>query len=315
MTYLYKITKEKYRVMRQKNCFWEGKISKIATLENIKFEKLTRFTFGGNIVYSIDGKLVVKLFPSYVNDEFVQEKKVLEHLNRQKLSVEIPKLITTGQFEGWNYIIMSELKGTLLIDLFDSLTKIEKEQIAADLGKLIKEVHRSTESINKEDLDSWNYFLAEQFEKLKEHHKNAGIRDELYEQLIDYVDAKSIQQTDKLVLLTGEYTPFNLIMNNENGLWKISGLIDFADCFVGNAKYDLLGPIAFMFFPTKGLNRIFLESYGFKKEDLNESFQKELLTFLLLHRFSNISYYQEKLEAAKEAKSFEELKDIFFNVE
>lgn len=313
MTYLYKITREKYRVMKDKNCFWEGKIKNIASLEKLEYENVRRFTYGGNIVFSVDGKLVIKLFPAYVNDEFIKEKAVLEHLNKQRLSVEIPKIYSTGQFEGWNYIIMSELKGTLLIDIFDTLTLEEKAEIARDLGKLINEVHRSTVTDDKNEQLAWNHFIKGQFENLVDHHKQNELNENLQTQLSDYVNEETLKSTNQLVLLTGEYTPFNLIMNKENGMWKFTGLIDFADCFVGNSKYDLLGPIAFMFYPNKGLNRIFLESYGYKPEECNDELQKELMTYLLLHRFSNIHYYQEKSESAKIAKSLVELEKIIFN--
>ncbi|PGS52270.1 phosphotransferase [Bacillus sp. AFS041924] len=313
MTYLYKITKEKYKIMRGKNCFWEGKIQKICRLENIKFEKLTRFSYGGNIVFSADGQIVIKLYPSYVNDEFIMEKKVLEFLNDQTLSVNIPQLISTGQFEGWNYLIMSELKGTLLIDIFDELSLEEKKQIAFDLGKIIREIHDATISTKQEDYDHWHQFLTNQLVKLSTHHKNNGMNEALFSQLPSYVDSRTLRGNEQIALLTGEYTPFNLIMNKVDGMWKFTGLIDFADCFLGNSKYDLLGPIAFMFYPHEGLNKIFLESYGYTHIELNEELQKELMTLLLLHRFSNISFYQEKSEAAKVAVSLKELENIFFN--
>ncbi|GGI15192.1 aminoglycoside phosphotransferase family protein [Gottfriedia solisilvae] len=315
MTYLNKITKEKYRIMKDKNCYWEGKIKKIASNEKLEYNNLTRFTYGGNIVFSVDGKLVIKLFPAYVNDEFIKEKAVLEHLNQQQLSVEIPKIHSTGQFEGWNYIIMTELKGTLLIDIFDILSIEEKAQIAKDLGELIKEVHSATITSDNNEQTAWNHFMNAQYENLAKHHKQNELNEHFQNQLSEYVKLETLKSSNQLVLLTGEYTPFNLIMNKENGMWKFTGLIDFADCFVGNSTYDLLGPIAFMFYPNKGLNRMFLESYGYKPEELNDGFQKELLTYLLLHRFSNISYYQQKSESAKNAQSFEELEKIIFNFE
>lgn len=315
MTYLNKITKEKYRIMKDKNCYWEGKIKKIASNEKLEYDNLKRFTYGGNIVFSVDGKLVIKLFPAYVNDEFIKEKAVLEHLNQQQLSVEIPKIHSIGQFEGWNYIIMTELKGTLLIDIFDSLSFEEKSEIAKDLGKLIKEVHSSTVSGDKNEQSKWNHFLNEQYETLTKHHKQNELGNVFQIQLSEYVKLESLKSSNQYVLLTGEYTPFNLIMNKENGMWKFTGLIDFADCFVGNSTYDLLGPIAFMFYPNNGLNRMFLESYGYKPEELNDGFQKELMTYLLLHRFSNIPYYQQKSDSAMNAKSLEELEKIIFNFE
>ncbi|PEJ60694.1 hypothetical protein CN692_00970 [Bacillus sp. AFS002410] len=313
MTYLYKITKDKYKIMRGKNCFWEGKISKICDLEKIDYKRLTRFSYGGNIVFSVDGRSVIKLYPSYVNDEFVKEKQVLEFLNARTFSVDLPQIITTGQFEGWNYLIMSELKGTLLIDIFDELSLEEKKQIAFDLGKIIREIHEATITSRQEDYEHWNQFLSNQLQQLEIHHRNNGMNEGLCSQLQSYVVRKTFRDNEQTVLLTGEYTPFNLIMNKVDGMWKFTGLIDFADCFVGNAKYDLLGPIAFMFYPYEGLNKIFLESYGYSENELNEEFQNELMIYLLLHRFSNISFYQEKSEAAKKAASFKELEEIFFN--
>jgi hygromycin-B 7''-O-kinase len=313
MTYLYKITKEKYKIMREKNCFWEGKIRKICELEKIDYEKLTRFSNGGNIVFSIDGEIVIKLYPSYVNDEFIKEKQVLEFLNRRTLSVDVPKLISTGQFEGWSYLIMSELKGTLLIDVFDDLSFEEKKQIAFDLGRIIREIHGATISTKQDDYVHWKQFITKQIEQVENHHKNNGMNDELFTQLTSYVEDNILQEKEQIVLLTGEYTPFNIIMNKVDGMWRFTGLIDFADCFIGNSKYDLLGPIAFMFYPFEGLNKIFLESYGYTENELNEGLQKELMTYLLLHRFSNISFYQEKSEVAKKATTLKELENIFFN--
>ncbi|MFF2877945.1 aminoglycoside phosphotransferase family protein [Gottfriedia sp. NPDC057991] len=313
MTYLYKITKDKYKIMREKNCFWEGKIRKICELEKIDFEKLTRFSYGGNIVFSIDGEMVIKLYPSYVNDEFIKEKQVLGFLNGRTLSVDVPKLISTGQFEGWSYLIMSELKGTLLIDVFDELSFEEKKQIAFDLGKIIREIHDATISTKEYDQEHWKQFIMNQLEQVENHHRNNGMNDELFTQLTSYVEDNALQGKEQIVLLTGEYTPFNLIMNKVEDMWRFTGLIDFADCFVGDSKYDLLGPIAFMFYPFEGLNKIFLESYGYTNNELNEDLQIELMTYLLLHRFSNISFYQEKSEVAKKATTLRELENIFFN--
>jgi hygromycin-B 7''-O-kinase len=68
-----------------------------------------------------------------------------------------------------------------------------------------------------------------------------------------------------------------------------------------------------MFYPFEGLNKIFLESYGYTNNELNEGLQKEFMTYLILHRFSNISFYQEKSEVAKKAITLKELENIFFN--
>jgi hygromycin-B 7''-O-kinase len=114
-------------------------------------------------------------------------------------------------------------------------------------------------------------------------------------------------------LLTGEYTPFNLLFNKENNKWKLTGVIDFADSFLGDHEYDLLGPILFMFNGNQELTYSFLISYGFLEEELNDSLRKKLMIYTILHRFSNLNYYISKNPKAVNVERYEELSKQLFN--
>ncbi len=138
-------------------------------------------------------------------------------------------------------------------------------------------------------IEGWDYLSTE--DNVKVYHKKLKLMEEFYQDIEKYFDETYVNYFSEKRLLTGEYTPFYLLLNKIDGKWKLTGVIDFADCFIGDPFYDLLGPILFMFNIEKGLVKDFLRSYGYEDHQLNESLQKKLMIYTILHRFSNINYY------------------------
>jgi hygromycin-B 7''-O-kinase len=308
IVHLSQLTYETYKTLVEDTSFWDKKLEAIVRQENLPKEKFSRFSYGSNIVYSLNHELVIKLFPSYFNDQFDREVEVLQAISGKISSVEVPKITSIGNLEGWNYLIMTELNGTLLIDLWDELTTEEKQKCSVDLGKVINEFHQiSTGNFSKINVN-WREFITGQYRDMRENQ--ADLPPALLQSLESYMDESYIDYNPELRLLTGEYTPFNLLFNKVDGKWTLTGVIDFADCFLGDADYDLLGPILFMFNGDSALISTFLKSYGFG--ELNESLRKKLMVYTILHRYSNINYYISKNERARGSKNFEQLSTYLF---
>ncbi len=307
------LTYEQFQSINEDSSFWERKMIGIIQQENIPEGSLTRFSYGSNIVYSYNGELVIKLYPSYFKDEFEREIEVLKNIENDITFVEIPKIHSVGAYEGWDYLIMSELEGSLLIDLWDQLTFEEKIECSTDLGKVIREFHSiSNDSFKTIDVD-WQSFIKNQYLTVVDKQIKANLPQKFLNTLEEYLEESCINYHPTLRLLTGEYTPFNLLFNKDNDNWKLTGVIDFADCFLGDPEYDLLGPILFMFNGNKELTTSFLLSYGYRKEELNDYLRKKLMTYTLLHRFSNIEYYISRNPEANNCDSFEDLSRQLFN--
>jgi hygromycin-B 7''-O-kinase len=311
--HLSELTYDQYKSLDDKTSFWDSKMLGIIEQENLPEGCLTRFSEGSNIVYSYNRKLVIKLYPSYFKNEFEREIEVLRNIENDITLVEIPKIISVGSYEGWDYLIMSELNGTLLIDLWDKLTREEKKELSIDLGNVIREFHSiPSEIFETIDVD-WEDFIKNQYLNMIDHQRKSKLPQELFEALTEYVDESYINYKPTLRLLTGEFTPFNLLLNKENNKWKLSGVIDFADCFLGDHEYDLLGPILFMFNGDKEITSSFLISYGYKEEELSNQLRKKLMIYTILHRFSNINYYISRNPLASKSESFEELSNQLFH--
>lgn len=309
---LAELTAPDYEGLKWDTVFWDQKVRQIMNNENLKNVEIRRFSYGAAVVYSLNEEYVLKLYPAFYHDQFDREIETMRKLPSKLLVVQIPRIISYGIFEGWNYLIMTKLQGELLIDIWGDLTNEEKVLLSNDLGKTIKAFHQvPIQNVHHIEI-GWGSFIAKQLEQMEKYHKKAGLERELLLQLKGYVDPLIIDHDPQNVLLTGEYTPFNLMMNQADGKWRLTGVIDFADCFLGDCHYDLLGPILFMFKGNKELIEPFLDSYGIGKESRTARFQKKLMVYTILHRFSDINAFIPDNTPQETRGSLHKLAQTFF---
>ena len=250
---------------------------------------LTLFSDGTNIVFSY-GDRVIKIFPPFHQSQFECEQLVLKHVDG-KLSIKTPTLEYEGEIFGWSYLIISKLEGTLLETLWETMTHNNKEVLLRELGALIREVHAlPTDGLEAIDC-YWSQFLEKQRSKCIEHHRTKGLPTALLQQLPAYLDAiiEVLPEIKKPVILTGEYTPMNCLVKKVDGIWHISGLIDFGDAMLGLPEYDLLGPGAFLIQGDKQLLRTFLMAYGYVPHEMTSMLSHQLTALMLLHQYSNLN--------------------------
>lgn len=301
------MTREDFWQNHKNQRLWDQVVQDLLEKESIQYNTLNRFPMGGNIVYSIDDQLVLKLFSPYDSQEFSIETSILEKTDWSQVKIEVPKIIQKGTFEGWNFFIMTRVPGELLIDVWDLLSKDERIGIAVDLGKLIRQMHALDIDVYKEVNQQFDQWISKQKNQVEEHHNGTGLASHLIREVKDYV--ASFEPSKEKVLLTGEYTPFNLIVNRVQDRWMLTGLIDFADCFIGEPHYDLLGPILFNFYKETELTSAFLNSYGL---EVTDQVQVRLMQLLLLHQYSNLPNYMEGVIDMKDVKSLKSLSELFF---
>lgn len=302
------LTIDEFRENHQNHVFWDEVVRTLLANEKIEYKAFQRFSMGGNIVYSIDEKFVLKLFAPYHSKEFFIETDVLEKTDWSSVHIQIPQVVHKGEFDGWNFFLMTRVPGHLLIDVWPDFSFEERHQLARDLGLLIKQMHQldiSAYSFVENTFDTW---IPSQKAQLVEHHTKTKLAPQLLKELPDFVE--SFVPSDEKVLLTGEYTPFNLLVTQVHGQWTLTGLIDFADCFIGDPEYDLLGPILFHYYKEPSLTKAFIESYGLEMDD---SMRVRLMQLLLLHRFSHLPNYMDGVINMDEIGTLHTLAGQFFS--
>ncbi len=251
---------------------------------------LTLFSDGTNIVFSYGENNVIKIFPPFHQSQFESERLVLMHLDG-KLSVKTPTLEHEGELFGWPYFIMSKLEGINLENLWEIMPYNNKVVILRELGQLIQEVHAlPTDGLEAIDCH-WSQFLEKQIANCVQKHQTNELSATLLQQLPSYLDSikETLPKIKKAVILTGEYTPMNFLVQQINDVWHISGLIDFGDAMLGLPEYDLLGPGAFLIQGDKQLLCEFLTSYGYLPNEMTDILSHQLMALMLLHQYSNLN--------------------------
>jgi hygromycin-B 7''-O-kinase len=299
---------EQYEKFKLQKDLIEDLAREILLKHQLPEAEFSLFSEGTNLVFDYAGYKVIKIYPPFHLEQFQSEVLVLKSLGG-KLSVETPVIEYHGEIEGWPYLIMTKLGGTLLESLWDKLDHHNKTILIQEIGELIREVH-SLPTTGLESIDChWKQFISRQIEHCVQRHREKNLPDVLLQQIPDYISSirESLLQIEKPVILTGEYTPMNFLVKQENDIWHISGLIDFGDAMLGHPEYDLLGPIAFLIQGDKSLLKVFLKSYGYSNEQITAALSHKLMSLLLLHRYSNLDI-QIRIEDWK--KKVHKMKDL-----
>lgn len=288
----------------------EGLARAIIQKHQLSPASLTLFSEGTNIVFSYGDNKVIKIFPPFHQSQFESERLVLKNLDG-KISVKTPSLEHEGELLGWPYLIMSKLEGINLETLWETMPHNNKMVILRELGALIQEVHAlptdGLEAINCH----WQQFLEKQIANCVEQHQTKGLSTALVQQIPHYLNSIKdvLPAIKKPVILTGEYTPMNFLVEQVDGIWHISGLIDFGDAMLGLPEYDLLGPGAFLIQGNKQLLREFLTAYGYLPHELTNRLSHQLTALMLLHQYSNLNIqiripnWKDKVDSLKDLES------------
>lgn len=282
----------------------------IVTQHHLPDEPLSLFE-GTNIVFSHGKSRVIKIFPPLHKGHFDNEVLVMKKIF-MKLSVKTPAIEYTGEIYGWPYIVMSQLEGTLLEGLWEKLDHSNKLIIIRELGSLIHEVHSlPTEGLEAIDCH-WEEFINKQLNQCIARHQATGLPKKLLQQIPNYLDSIKdiLPMIKKPVILTGEYTPMNFLVKQEQGVWHIHGLIDFGDSMLGLPEYDLLGPGAFLIQGDKILLKEFLSSYSYSPDEMTNTLSHKLTALMLLHRYSRLNVQIRIKDWEKKVNSLDDLEKL-----
>jgi len=87
----------------------------------------------------------------------------------------------------------------------------------------------------------------------------------------------------------------NLLLAQENGHWKITGLFDFGDSFCGFHEYDFVAPGVLMVQGSRELQRAILLAYGYKESQLDMNLRARLMLLTVLYECSDLRKYALRL--------------------
>lgn len=87
----------------------------------------------------------------------------------------------------------------------------------------------------------------------------------------------------------------HLLVTHDSAGWHLSGLFDFEPAMIGAPEYDFASFGLFVSCGEARLLRRALLAYGYAPAELDGALQCRLMAYALLHRYSNLRWYLERL--------------------
>lgn len=246
------------------------------------------FATGTNLVVGFGDHLILKIFPPLLRAQFVSEHGSLTQL-AGRLHLPIPEIVAEGERDGWPYLAITRLAGTLGSEVWPHLAESQKDRVLRQIGETIASVQRAPLGPLAQIEPRWADFMRAQMQGCKARHPRLGLAPKFLAGLDDLlVDAAALIPVDAPpVILIGEYIPENFLLACHGDQWSLAGLFDFGDVLAGWRDYDLLGPSAFMAAGRPGRVRSLLEGFGYAKLDF--ALKRRLMALMLLHRASDLN--------------------------
>ncbi len=234
----------------------------------------------GTVLVALLGReLLLKLYPPFLRDHFAFELAMLGHLHG-RLSLATPRLVDSGEHTGWPYLVMTQLPGTPLDRVWPTLEQHERCAVLRMIGRIAAEVHELPLGPMPALAPRWADFLQGQRERCHVRQQRTGLPAHLLTQLQAFLRSPVPEGPD--VILTGEYTPFNLLHQGSG----LSAMFDFGDGLVGPREYDWLGPLCFL--AAGDASRVDALFDGYHGRPFDRGRREAMLRLLLLHRYSNL---------------------------
>lgn len=235
------------QVFRRDHAAWRAAIVEVCAAHGVKSEAVSAFADGSNLVAAVDDRWVVKIFPTFHRHQWESERRVLAHLLNKTLPLKVPSLGAEGTREdGWTYVIMEKLPGAPLSTRWDGIDGQSRIRLLEQIGSTMAAVHALPIGELRSLPPEWSAFLDKQKATCRERHSSLGVPAWFEQGLDDLVrDWAPENEPEDRVLLTGEYTPFNVLVQDDPRGWNLSGMIDFGDAMIGPRDYDFLGPSMF----------------------------------------------------------------------
>lgn len=247
---------------------------------------------------------VLKCYPPNMRDHFDFELGALPVLS-DRLTVPTPRLLADGVHHGWPWLLMTRLTGTPMTATWPGLAAPDKCAQLRQIGSLITQVHAlPVPAAMRPRSLVWADFITRQRAGCAARQQRTGLPPHLLAQLDSFLDGPIPEGAD--VLLTGEYTPMNLLVDAGDPS-RLAGMYDFGDGMLGPREYDWLGPLCFLAAGQPPRIAALREGLGLTVPWSAEQ-RRQLLRLMLLHRYSCLRA-QIKLDGWQQAPSFEALAD------
>lgn len=276
---------------------WRPALRVIAERHALASAALRLSQAGSHVIHLGDGE-VVKLYAPWWPDDFIAERRMLEHV-AGRLPIATPRILAEGELEGWPYLVLTRLDGLPLDLPWPTLAPADQRRLLAQVGELAATLHAlPLLPIDGDPAVQWADFITQRKQKLAAKHASDGLPSAWIEDIEREV--ASLPALDgwagEIACLHTDMHAANLMVSSVDDRVELSGLFDFGDAMLGAPEHELIAPAAFMAPQVPGGFRALLAGYGYAEPERDEQLTTRLTGHLLLQRYCALPSLLARLE-------------------
>jgi len=269
---------------------------------------LERFPGGSVPVFAVGEEHVVKLFPQAERPFFETERAVLTRIDGLA-SIRTPRAVAAGERGPWWYVVMTRLHGQSLAEAWPSIDGRDRLQLMREVGEALADLHATaTDELTALAID-WPRFVDAQRVSCRDRQLAKGLGAPWVDAVDEFLARWTPGDDGARALLHTEVMRQHLLVEQRGGAWHISGLFDFEPAMLGAPEYELSAVGVFLTCAEPGLLRALLDAYG---AELDDELPLRIMAYTLLHRYSNLRWYLERLPVTDEVGGLESLARRWF---
>jgi len=292
---------------------WRPTLEQIRLRHHLPAGEWSRFALGRNLVFAC-GELVLKLSQPNWAFEIPREADALTFVYHQ-LPVATPELLAIGAVEGWAYLVQRRLPGQMMRVPWPDLPQPTKLALARQQGEIMAALHALPIANAPASLAfDWTEMLTEQKVECFQEMQAAGVPAALLEDLISYLAAAEplIAADGPTVLLHGDLDAINLLIEEHNGTWRITGLVDWGDIKLGPAAHDFISPGIHSYRSQRELLHAWYAGYGLHDEQRSPHFVHNVMARSLLYYASEFARYLKLVPQTEQCQDWACVADCFW---
>ncbi len=250
-----------------------------------------------NVVFGVGADLIIKLYPSLWREDEIPDRLLMEHLDG-KLAVPTPRLVASGEIDGWPYLVMTRLEGQMLGQVWRRVPPVDQRAIVEQLGALMAQLHAAPLAGLGALAVDWDAFMADRRAECIEKQRGFGMTEPWLDDLAAFIAALPPLHppAPRCVLMSADITADHVMLAERGGRWRAVGFFDFGDAMIGHHLYEFAAPAAFITRGNPALLKALFESYGTPSAEIDEGLSRRLAGYVVLHRFSNIPALAQRTE-------------------
>ncbi len=253
-------------------------------------------------------RLALKLVPPKWAPELDREFDALAHIEG-KLTVRTPEVVALGGMEGWRYLVTRRLAGLSLRELGDTLSQRERVSLAEDVGAALSALHRLPSEHLWTLTTDWQRFTEERAAACVDFQRRHGLGDAAIGAIPAVLaEGAPLVPDARRALMHADLHHEHVMLEQRDGAWRLSGLLDLGDAVVGHPDYELITPAFFVVGASREARAAFFDAMGFR---CDERASRRLMAWSVMHRFNALARF---VTAPHDEGVFEVLRERYWPV-